>query len=74
MASFQCAQCSRPVFLRREQLPPRSGLCLPCNHLRGEQRRAAQAWQRFRSQLLAPLDAPPADARALRPSIDLRHL
>jgi hypothetical protein len=74
MASFQCAHCSRPVFLRREQLPPLSGLCLPCQHGRGEQRRAEQAWQRFRSQVLAPLDAPRAESRPLRPAVDLRHL
>ena len=74
MASFQCAHCSRPVFLRREQLPPPSGLCLPCHHAHGEQRRAEQAWQRFRSHLLAPLDAPQPDARPLRPAVDLRHL
>jgi hypothetical protein len=74
MASFQCAHCSRPVFLRREQLPPASGLCLPCNHARGEQRRATQAWQRFRSQMLTPLGALPTDARPLMQAVDLRHL
>jgi hypothetical protein len=73
MASFQCAQCSRPVFLRPRQLPPVSGLCLPCNHQDGERRRAHEAWCRFRDKLLAPVvDAP--NERLLLPAVDLRRL
>ena len=72
MASFQCAHCSRPVFLRHQQLAPVSGLCVPCNHKAAEQRRADQAWRRFRDKLLAPVET--LKPSPLLPPADLRHL
>jgi hypothetical protein len=73
MASFHCSHCSRPVFLRHRQLPSVSGLCVPCDHRSGEQRRADQAWRKFRERLLSPADAVPIE-RPLLPLADLRHL
>jgi hypothetical protein len=73
MASLLCAHCTRRIFLRHQQLPPVSGLCVPCGHKAGERRSTDQAWRRFRAGLLEPVEAPPI-RRPLQPAVDLRHL
>ena len=72
MASFFCAHCARSIFLRPRQLPPVSGLCLPCGYQDAKRRDAEQAWRKFRDRLLQPADAP--EVAPLRPAVDLRHL
>jgi hypothetical protein len=72
MASLLCAHCTRRIFLRHQQLPPVSGLCVPCGHKDAERRNTQSAWLRFRDALLEPVDVP--RSRPLRPAADLRHL
>jgi hypothetical protein len=73
MATLSCAHCTRRIFLRHQQLPPASGLCLPCGHKQAEQQSADRAWRKFRERLFEPAEAlcrkPP-----LLPAADLRHL
>jgi hypothetical protein len=73
MRSLACAHCSRRIFLRPRQLPPASGLCVPCGYRAARQQNEDRAWQQFRDRLLqAPVDTP---VRApLLPGVDLRHL
>jgi hypothetical protein len=73
MASLHCAHCTRRIFLRPQQLPPLSGLCVPCGHKAAERHSLDRAWRRFRQGLLQPADAPPRPAPLL-PAADLRHL
>lgn len=73
MATLMCAHCTRRIFLRPQQLPPASGLCVPCGHKTAERRNLDQAWRRFRDQLLQPAELSPPD-RPLLPAADLRHL
>ena len=73
MASLLCAHCSRGIFLRPRQLPPLSGLCVPCGHKDAEQRSLDQAWRGFKERLLDPNLALPKRP-PLMPAADLRHL
>jgi hypothetical protein len=73
MATLLCAHCTRRIFLRPQQLPPLSGLCVPCGHKAAERRGLDNAWRRFRDGLLQPADAP-GGPRPLLPAADLRHL
>jgi hypothetical protein len=73
MASLLCAHCKRRIFLRQQQLPPISGLCVPCGHQDAERRSADSAWRRFRDGLVQPAKAPPIRP-PLSPAADLRHL
>ena len=72
MASFFCAHCSRSIYLRPQQLPPVSGLCVPCGYRDGKRRDTEQAWRRFRDRLLQPAEA--HEVAPLPPAVDLRHL
>ena len=72
MPSLLCAHCSRSIFLRPQQRPPVSGLCVPCGYQHAKRNDAEQAWRKFRDRLLGPVDAPPVEP--LRPTVDLRHL
>jgi hypothetical protein len=73
MATLACAHCSRRIFLRPQQSPPASGLCVPCGYQAARQRSADRAWRQFRDRLLlGPVDAP--ERAPLLPAVDLRHL
>jgi hypothetical protein len=72
MPSLFCAQCARSIFLRPRQLPPVSGLCVPCGQRDATRRHTEQAWHKFRDRLLGPVDAPAVEP--LHPAVDLRHL
>jgi hypothetical protein len=72
MPSLFCAHCARSIFLRPQQLPPASGMCVPCGHRHATRRNTEQAWLSFRDRLLGPVDAPAVEP--LRPTVDLRHL
>ena len=72
MASLLCAHCTRRIFLRPQQLPPLSGLCVPCGHRSAEQRSTERAWHQFRDRLLQPSEMP--HRPPLVPAADLRHL
>lgn len=72
MPTLLCAHCTRSIFLRPQQLPPASGLCLPCGYRESKRRDTEQAWRRFRDRLLEPAAAPRVEP--LRPMLDLRHL
>jgi len=72
MASLLCAHCTRRIFLRPRQLPPVSGLCVPCGHKHAEQRSMDSAWRLFRDRLLEPAEVP--QRPPLLPAADLRHL
>jgi hypothetical protein len=73
MPTLACTHCSRRIFLRPRQLPPASGLCVPCGYQAARQESADRAWRQFRDRLLlGPVDAPPHVP--LRPAVDLRHL
>jgi hypothetical protein len=72
MPSLFCAHCTRSIFLRPQQLPPVSGLCVPCGQRHAARRNTEQAWLSFRDRLLGPVEAPAAEP--LRPTVDLRHL
>ena len=72
MPSLLCAHCARSIFLRPRQLPPVSGLCVPCGYQAGQRRNTEQAWHKFRDRLLGPVDVPAVEP--LRPAVDLRHL
>jgi hypothetical protein len=73
MATLFCAHCTRRIFLRHQQLPPASGLCLPCGHKKAEQQGTDRAWRKFRDLLFEPAQAP-CIKPSLRPVADLRHL
>jgi len=72
MESLTCAHCTRRIFLRHQQLPPASGLCVPCAHQDTEHQSVDRAWHRFRDRLLEPVEAP--SRPTLLPAADLRHL
>ena len=72
MPSLFCAHCTRSIFLRPRQLPPVSGLCVPCDQRDATRRHSEQAWRKFRDRLLGSADAPRVEP--LRPTVDLRHL
>jgi hypothetical protein len=72
MPSLFCAHCARSIFLRPRQLPPVSGLCVPCGQRDATRRHTEQAWHKFRDRLLGPVDAPAVEP--LHPAVDLRHL
>jgi hypothetical protein len=73
MATLFCAHCTRRIFLRHQQLPPASGLCLPCGHKHAEQQSADRAWRKFRDLLIDGAEAPRRQPPLL-PVADLRHL
>jgi hypothetical protein len=76
MASLLCAHCTRPMFLRPQQLPPASALCVPCGQRQAEQRSTDRAWRAFMGRLLEPAVTPQPHPKLqpLRPLVDLRHL
>lgn len=73
MASLLCAHCTRRIYLRARQVPPVTGLCVPCGQRDAARRSAQQAWLRFRDRLFGPAAEAPR-AAPLRPLADLRHL
>jgi hypothetical protein len=72
MAPLLCTHCTRRIFLSPRQLPPRSGLCVPCGHKHAERQNADQAWRRFLGRVLEPAEA--VHSKPLLPAADLRHL
>ncbi len=73
MQLLACTHCSRRIFLRPQQSPPASGLCVPCGYQAARRQSEDRAWRQFRDRLLTgPIDAP--EHAPLLPTVDLRHL
>lgn len=73
MPTLACAHCSRRIFLRPQQLPPASGLCVPCGYRDARRQATDRAWHQFRDRLLLGAVGTP-EREPLLPAVDLRHL